>query len=349
MADRMRLYTGTDHGLSVWHPSARGWEEAGRLDVDKPVRTMRGSASHPERVFVGLYSDGVYRTDDAGAHWVKVFDHDYVRAVAIDPDNDDVVYAGTEPVHLYRSEDRGEHWEELHSLQDFPDEIKVRWRSPAALGRGHVRDIFIQPADPRTIYLSLEHGGIVRTFDGGATWEDVSSGIDYLDIHMVASLPGRVDRYYAATARGFFASDDPGDGWVRAEDGFTRDYFHDFIFLPPVREGDNPTMLIATADKSPGSWNRPEGARGALFRSLDCAESWQRVGAGLAESMEENVWAIAAHPGDRPSALIGLGRAFRDGTDDGPGTLLVTSDRGDTWQPLSMEMPAVRALWATPE
>jgi photosystem II stability/assembly factor-like uncharacterized protein len=225
----------------------------------------------------------------------------------------------------------------------------MRWRSPAALGRGHVRDIFIQPVDPSTIYLSLEHGGIVRTFDRGDTWEDVSGGIDYLDIHMVASLPGHVDRYYAATARGFFTSDEPGDGWVRAEEGFTRDYFHDFIFLAPVSDAEPPTMLIAAADKSPGSWRRSEGALGAVFRSVDAAQSWQRVGEGLAESMEENVWAITAHPGERDSAFVGLGRAFSDGTDDGPGILLMTRDRGDTWQTLPIEIPAVRTLCATPE
>ena len=105
-------------------------------------------------------------------------------------------------------------------------------------------------------------------------------------------------------------------------------------------------MLVATADKSPGSWNRPEGARGALFRSFDCAESWHQVGEGLPESMEENVWAIAAHPNDRTSAFVGLGRAFRDGTDDSEGLLLVTQDRGDSWQPLDVQLPPVRALWA---
>jgi hypothetical protein len=33
-----------------------------------------------------------------------------------------------------------------------------------------------------------------------------------------------------ATARGFFKSNDPGKGWRRAENGFTRDYFMTLFF-----------------------------------------------------------------------------------------------------------------------
>src|SRR5437016_4440998 len=126
MAEGVRLYVGTDHGLFVWRSSNGGWDEAGRLDPPGFARTIRGSQQHRERVFVGVYGDGVYRTEDAGAHWDKVFDGD-VRSVAIDPSDDDVVYAGTEPVHLYRSEDRGARWEELRSLEELPEAVKRNW------------------------------------------------------------------------------------------------------------------------------------------------------------------------------------------------------------------------------
>jgi photosystem II stability/assembly factor-like uncharacterized protein len=258
------------------------------------------------------------------------------------------VYIGTEPIQLFRSDDRGTHWEELPSLGDFPPEIKARWWFPTEPHIGHVLNIHINPLDPRIIYLALEHGGIVRSLDRGQTWEDVSSGIDYLDIHMLASLPGRSDRFYAATARGFYTSEDPADGWVRAEHGFTRDYFHDFVFLPGEQEGENPTMLIATADKSPGSWNRPEGAKAAVFRSIDRGESWHRVGAGLPESLNDNVWGMTLDPRDHRGAFIGLGSAFSE-SGSRPGAILATSDRGESWEPLGMAVPAVRTLWAASE
>jgi photosystem II stability/assembly factor-like uncharacterized protein len=256
------------------------------------------------------------------------------------------VYIGTEPVQLFRSDDCGEHWEELSALGDFPPEVKARWWFPTEPHIGHVLNIHVNPVDPRIIYLAVEHGGIFRSLDRGATWEDVSNGIDYLDIHMLSSLPNHLDRYYAATARGFYTSAEPAHGWVRAENGFSRSYFHDFVFLGS--DDAEPTMLVATADGSPGHWNRPEGARAAVFRSFDRAESWHRVGEGLPDSLEDNVWALITDPRDHDSAFIGLGSAFAQ-SGSRPGTVLESRDRGDHWQPLDLPVPAVRCLCAAPE
>jgi photosystem II stability/assembly factor-like uncharacterized protein len=349
MGEGVRLYAGTHEGLFVYRAENGGWTETNRVFGDGIVDSMSGCQGRPERVFAGVTHDGVYRTTDAGANWSKVLDGD-VRALMVDPTADDVVYAGMEPVHLHRSEDGGETWEEVTSLVEMPEEIRTRWWSPVS-GVGHVRNIFVHEDDPNTIYLALEHGGILRSFDRGQSWEDVSAGIDYIDIHLVGSLPHRFDRYYVSSARGFFTSDDPGDGWVRAENGFTRDYFHDFIFLPPAHDGEDPTMLIGTADKSPGSWNRPERARSAIFRSDDCARSWYRVTEGLPDSLPAMISTLITHPVDRDAAFAGLGEVSRGHAhgDAGPGTLMVTHDRGSSWQRLNLELPADRVLWAAPE
>ena len=221
--------------------------------------------------------DGLYRTVDGGQSWAKVFEGD-IRSVTVDPNDDRVVYTGIEPVGLFRSEDGGDSWQEITALKALPQSVRKNWWYPQAPHHGHVRNIHIYADDPKTIYLCLEHGGIVRSFDRGQTWEDVSKGIDYLDIHVIANFPKRTDRYYVASARGFFTSDKPEDGWVRAENGLTRDYFHDFLFLPAQRDGEQPTMLLATADASPGFWRRENrGARAAMFKSTDGAQSWTRI------------------------------------------------------------------------
>lgn len=347
MAEAIRLYIGTNQGIFTTRPKGDGWEEPTPTLPDVFSRTIASSAERPERAYVAADKAGLFRTDDGGQRWTRILEG-HVRCVTIDPTDDRVVYAGTEPVHLYRSEDRGETWEDLDSLLELPEEVKKNWWFPQPPHLGHVLHIFVHPDDPRLIYLSIEHGGIARSLDRGKTWEDVSGGIDYLDIHMVATLPHSFDRYYAATAQGFFATADPAQGWARSERGFTRDYFHDFIFLQPKREGEPPTMLISTADKSPGSWDRPEHARGAVFRSTDCGESWQRVGNGLREEMEENPWAICTHPYNADAAYIGLGRQ-RSPTSTTPGTVLLTRDRGDNWEPLDLSIPLVLSLMAAPE
>jgi photosystem II stability/assembly factor-like uncharacterized protein len=348
MSDRVRLYAGTQHGLIVWRSRNGGWEEVSRGFEDGIIDSIYGCHRCPERVYVGVTHNGLYRTEDGGRGWAKVLDGD-IRSVTVDPTSDDVIYSGVEPVGLYRSENRGESWQELTSLKTLPEEVRQNWRFPQPPHQGHIRSIFVHPDDPKVIYLCIEHGGIVRSFDRGGSWEDVSKGIDYLDIHVISNLPHRFDRYYVATARGFFTSDEPAKGWVRAESGLTRDYFHDFLFLPPERAGQNPTMLLATADKSPGFWRRESrGARAALFKSVDCAQSWQRIGQGIAHNLDPMVWALVHHPHDPNAVFAGLGdvaRGHASGT-GGAGKILVTRDRGESWQELSIELPADRVLWA---
>jgi len=291
--------------------------------------------------------DGIYRTSDAGSSWERIFEGD-ARAAAVDPSDDRVVYVGTEPVGLYRSENKGSTWEELKTLLDLPAEVKRNWKSPQPQYQGHVRHIFIDRANPQILYLSIEHGGVVRTFDGGETWEDVSQGIDYFDIHKISNDPVRKDLYFMTSARGFFRSRDPVRGWSRIENnGITRDYFHDFMFL----SGQPRVMLIATANGSPGHWNRPGIAQSAIFRSLDGAQTWHPVGDGLPKSMDKMVWALASPLNDPVQVYAGYGQSDKGQAETrkmptGLGAVWFSPEVGSSWREVKLgEVPAVRAMW----
>ena len=67
----------------------------------------------------------------------------------------------------------------------------------------HVRHIFVHPDDVNFIFLVLEHGGVVLSRDGGKSWRDRSSGIPYLDMHVLRDFPNNNNRYYVSSARGF--------------------------------------------------------------------------------------------------------------------------------------------------
>src|SRR5262249_9875064 len=135
----------------------------------------------PGSVFAGDTHGGLYRTDDAGRTWRKVMDGN-VRAIAVDPTDDRVVYVGTEPVRLYRSEDNGETWEDISSFQRLPEDTRRKlglppntdqdfsnpkfrhgrqeWTFPIPPHVGHITEIFIRPENPDELWLSIEHGGI---------------------------------------------------------------------------------------------------------------------------------------------------------------------------------------------
>jgi hypothetical protein len=359
MGEAVRLYAGTQHGLFVWRSRNGGWDEVFRGFPDGVFDSLSGGHAQPEVVFACLGGDGLHRTTDAGKTWTRVLAIDGdVRAVKVDPTDDRVVYAGTEPVRLFRSEDCGDTWEEITALPAMPEAVRKKWWTPYPPHQGHVRNIFIHPDDPSILYVCLEHGGVVRSFDRGATWEDVSDGIDYVDMHLLSHFPRSKSRYYVTSARGFYTSGEPAQGWERAEQGMGRNYFHDFLFLAPQQPDGPPTMIIAAADGSPGFWrSEVRGARCAVLRSDNAAASWYRVGQGLPDDMDAMIWALTPHPHDPRAAFAGVGAVNRGqvidphgggaaALDDSPGEIWLTRDRGESFQRLDIQLPADRVLWA---
>ncbi|MFN8512596.1 MAG: hypothetical protein U0841_08410 [Chloroflexia bacterium] len=88
---------------------------------------MAVDPADPQRVYVGTFGDGVYRTLDGGTTWAQVGDgipHKRVLSVAISPchraNGRLAVYVGTEPSNLYRSEDDGASWQALPALTELP-------------------------------------------------------------------------------------------------------------------------------------------------------------------------------------------------------------------------------------
>jgi photosystem II stability/assembly factor-like uncharacterized protein len=348
-----RLFLGTQYGLRVWEGETESWEERDQAFGNKVVDTIAGALQEPQWVFIGIAHEGAYRTLDGGLHWKKVLDGD-VRAVAVDPTDAATVYAGTEPVHLYRSTDCGDHWQEIEAVLEFPEEVKKKWSFPRPPHQGHVRHIFIAPQDRGMIYLALEHGGIIRTLDGGKHWQDVSGGIDYLDIHFIANHPDDASLFFASTARGFYRSHDPALGWERAENGLSKKFCYNLVFFL----GKPTVMLLATGDGSPAFWERPGLARSTVYRSIDAAGTWQAVYGGMPESLEAMPWAMAADPENSQAAFAGFGLVSRgraevdssqgwEETAGQLGAVWATFNRGENWKQLSVTTPAVRSMWAS--
>jgi photosystem II stability/assembly factor-like uncharacterized protein len=371
----VRIYAGTYDGLQMLNEQG---ETSGQVFPGRIVQALTGCREMTERIFAGL-NDGLYRSDDAGKNWRKVLAGD-IRSVTVDPTDDSVVYAGTDPVHLHRSEDGGDSWQELTSLQRLPEETHEKlgeaeqpdmatshlqtfrhrrqdWWFPVPPHQGHVLHMFIHPGDPNQLLLSIEHGGVALSRDRGATWEDVSEGIDYLDIHVVAAMPPTFDRYLVTSARGLYATEDPAQGWTRAQNGIDRDYFHDLVVLPPAN-GGQPELVVASAYGSPGFWpaikGRGEwdkgqtGSQAALFKSADGGRSWRRAGAGqgLPDGMSAMIWALCPHPTEKRSLFAGLGEssAVPSPAQRGGGAVLLSEDGGESWRTIRDGMSAVEHI-----
>jgi len=250
------VFKSTDGG-TTWFPSNSGITTRVGVSGDGiPVFSLTIDPNNSDRIWIGTqFSRSVYRSDDGGATWVQMSDGiqeraPTIRGFTVEPGNSDVVYlAGEisswewngEPLpglgldmvkgFVYKTSDGGQHWERI-------------W-----YGDNLARYVWIHPQNHDLIYVSTgifdreaansnpdvpDPGGvgILRSRDGGATWEvlGVENGI-------------RADELY-------FGS----------------------LYMHPT----NPDILLGAAGNDPYTWalERPIGA---IYRTTDGGDSWQRV------------------------------------------------------------------------
>lgn len=340
MNPNKRLYIGTDCGLTVMAGDGPAWRRYQDALPGKFVRAMTSVRGH-NAAYACIVRDGLYATWDGGATWQLALAGN-VHSVAVDPNDSNIVYAGTEPVSLFRSTDGGHNWTELTALKNQPESVTEKWWFPQYPHESHVLSIFVDWRDSRVLCVGLEHGGILRSSDGGAYWEDLSEGIEYIDIHTVKGDPIHADLYYAATARGFYRSDQQGRNWVFSERGLNRSYFHDLVVIP----GEPPALFLTTANGTPPAWIRKGKAQSAIFRSLDCGASWQQLTGGLPASMERMIWNLSVDPDAPDDLYAGTGEAQGQRSENVStrGAVWMSQDRGDHWQTIYQGPNTIRSV-----
>lgn len=290
----------------------------------------------PNRAFAGTLDRGVYRTADGGASWQEAssnLPHQRVLSITISPyeqvNGASVVYLGTEPSNLFRSENNGETWQDFPALLDLPS--RPTWSFPPRPWTSHVRWIALHPTDPATIYIGIELGGVMRTRDGGQTWEDHKPGAQ-LDAHALATHPAAPDRIYEAAGGGVAWSHDAGDTWRPSDDGMDRHYAWGLAV-----DSADPDLWYVSAASGPRTAHGADGSSDAiLFRKRGDAP-WEALGTPgdsvLGRPHPFTPYALVA-PRGVPNGLIA-------GLHDGQ--LLVTDDAGDSWRRIGTGLTQIQS------
>jgi photosystem II stability/assembly factor-like uncharacterized protein len=288
-----KLFLALDEQLLIFEHSKGKWNFGSKLEGTAP-QSVALDPFKAGRVYCGTFEKGLWSSDDYGKSWAQIARETISGgitslAVSVNEHNNGfgVLYVGTEPSMLYRSDDGGKSWKTSKAMLDLSS--AKSWSFPPKPYTHHVRAIVPDPNRSRLVYLAIEAGALIRTFDGGNTWKDKVDNGPY-DTHNLVPIPSSPGRLYSAAGDGFFESLDYGDTWQTPEKGLNQTY----LYSVAVHPSDPDTILVSASD---GPWTayNAENARSYIYRKAG-KNNWKEITSGLPRSEGTTVSFLAANP-----------------------------------------------------
>lgn len=278
--------------------------------------TSAGDAQNP---------GGLFRRAVGDDHWQPLTSglpaEVEVRAIAIHPQNAQIIYAGTQQ-GPYRSIDGGNRWEKL----GFPDMGMVVW------------SIAFHPTNPRIMYLGTAPAAVYRSDNGGDTWRRLPKATQPDHVVMgfptrlirLAVDPSRPDEIYAGVeVGGVMRSLDGGETWSDCSANIIK-----LAELPHLKskigsdteiEGMMDTHALGVSGAQPGTVFL--AVRMGLFRSPDRGITWENMEIGRFSPLTY-ARDVQIAPYDPRVLFACLSPAARSHD----GSLYRSQDLGQTWQ-----------------
>jgi photosystem II stability/assembly factor-like uncharacterized protein len=339
--DSQLLLAGTTEGLWLSRDGGGAWQLATRKDI-----VLNAVLALPSGVILlGADGIGVLRSEDGARSFLASndgFSERFVSRLAFDPQGGRIlagiwgdrshggVLAASDPRGPWTRLAEGLEGREVLSLATAgpsvlagTDDGVFAWtpaagawaRLPTLVSRVevHPRVNDIAAVSEREWVLATSRG-LLRTADGGRTWQKTAVNVPG-PAAVVAASPRDPRLVLAATAIGFYRSVDGGMSWTSAGGMLDGAEPHRMLFVPT----DDKVAFAATS-------------RG-LFRSVDRGENWAR------------------HPGGVPfTDITGLASDPRGRTlyasDFATGGVFRSADGGETWRRLSVDGLVTERVWS---
>jgi len=373
--EQLALYLLTVEGL-VRCRAADGFDEVAVVGTDldgENIREVRQDPFDPRRLYAASTTD-VYRSENGGETWQQLaaggVDYREFWTLAVHPTRPNEVYLGTLPAAVYVSENGGRSFRELTSFRQLPD--FERWTFPPPPHTAHIRSIALDARVPDEIFVGVEEGGVARSRDRGATWEDASGppselafprekdltgqspyqgapyepGRVHRDVHQVVRHPRRLERLYATSGGGTYQTDDAGRSWTRLDNGLPLDY----SILAAVHPTVPDRLFVGAARNRPVTWKGFRTARTGPFNVSHYSRNLVEESGGAKPAIFRSddageTWRALAGglPAEHPYVVSGLQIHPRNpdevvvGYTDG--SIYVSRDAGESWRRLSVSHP----------
>lgn len=280
--------------------------------------------SNPDTVWVGTgesnvrnsvsFGDGVYKSTDGGQNWqhMGLRNTERISAIAIHPQNPDIVYVGALGHAFGPNEDRG--------VFMTTDGGKT-WTKTLYIDKEHgVSDLDIDLTNPNILYAGMwsferkpwthrsgsEKGGVFKSIDGGRTWNKITNGLPKLlgriGVRSAPSNPNVVYAIVESKEGTLYRSDDRGETFKQVSKQtniVSRGFYYTTVRVDPNDE------------------NRVFAVASSLFISIDGGKTFRSI-TGRTHIDYHALWMDPKNP-----------KRMWQGQDGG---IAVSYDSGETWE-----------------
>lgn len=235
------------------------------------VTSISVHPTDPQTLYVGAASGGVWKSTTGGATWAPLTDSQCspaIGAVAVDPVNPALVYAGTGEINTFEFAGCG-----VLSSTDGG----ATWSAPTSnpVGSYHGK-ILVDPATAgtsgQTTLVAATSGGLYVSTNSGATWTRKVTGVAWSAV----ALPGRPGTYFAAVtspsrtpASTVWRSTDGGATWVALPTPLSSMYQVARVELATT-SASNSTVIAFAADYSTRKF-------AGLYRWSEVTQQWTQL------------------------------------------------------------------------
>jgi photosystem II stability/assembly factor-like uncharacterized protein len=265
--------------------SAISFRSVGPAWASGRVADLAVNPCNHSEIYAAIASGNIWKSVNNGTTWEPIFDKYGAYAIGcivIDPNNHNVVWAGTgENNHqralgwgdgVYRSDDAGASWKNMGLKESR-----------------QIGGIAIDPRNSDVIYVAAEGSvwgpggerGLYRTVDGGKTWEKILNISEHTGVNNVVLDPRNPDVIYCTSEQrrrhvGLKISGGPESAVYKSTNG-GKSFDKIMKGLPG---GDIGGMGLAISPVNPDVLYlivEAQGESGGFFRSVNRGASWEKM------------------------------------------------------------------------
>ena len=310
------------------------------------ISDLAVNPNNPSEYYVGAASGGLWKTENHGTTFKPIFDNQSVfsiGALAMDPNNSNVVWVGTGENNSQRNLAYGDGvYKTTDGGKTFTN---MGLKTSSQIGK-----IMIDPRNSNVVYVAAQgqawgpggERGLYKTTDGGKTWKRILEIGTYTGVTDMEIDPRNPDILYAASHQrerrvyskidggpesAIYKSEDAGATWTKLKKGLpSGDVGRIGLALSPA----NPDIIYAVIELP--------GSKGGFYRSNDKGESWEKRSDKVSGS-PQYYNEIYADPVNPDIVILMDTRAGR------------TKDGGKTWENIEGSNKHVdnHAIWIDPD